>query len=117
MSFMPHVGQWSAVSLVTSGCIGHAKPVGAASAMSFMPHVGQRPGSSLTTSGCIGHRRRRPPSTSGSPMSISATKASVLSGGASSRGVSRSRSAVSSGSVRSTSNASPSDGVAGPRSR
>ena len=54
MSFIPHVGQWSAASLVTSGCIGHANPVGAASAMSFMPHVGQRPGSSLTTSGCIG---------------------------------------------------------------
>ena len=55
MSFMPHCGQRSAVSLVTSGCIGQAKPVGAASAMSFMPQLGQRPGSSLTTSGCIGH--------------------------------------------------------------
>ena len=55
MSFMPHFGQWSAVSLVTSGCIGQAKPVGAASAMSFIPHSGSVPGSSLTTSGCIGH--------------------------------------------------------------
>src|SRR3954453_6715217 len=55
MSFMPHCGQRSAVSLVTSGCIGQANPAGAASAMSFIPQLGQRPGSSLTTSGCIGH--------------------------------------------------------------
>ena len=41
---------------MTSGCIGQAKPVGAASAMSFIPQLGQRPGSSLTTSGCIGQR-------------------------------------------------------------
>ena len=50
--------------------------------------------------------------TSGSPMSISATNASVLSGGASTSGASRSRSALSSGSVRRTVNASVSDGVA-----
>ena len=43
-----------------------------------------------------------PAPTSGSPMSISATNASVLSGGASTSGPSRSRSALSSGSVRRT---------------
>ena len=51
---MPHFGQWSGLSLTTSGCMGQTKLVGAAVASSFMPHWGQLPGSSLTTSGCIG---------------------------------------------------------------
>ncbi len=53
---MPHSGQRSGLSLVTSGCIGQTYVVsGAACASSFIPHFGQLPGSSLTTSGCIGH--------------------------------------------------------------
>ena len=50
-----------------------------------MPHFGQRPGSALITSGCIGqaYASVAPGGSSGSPMSISATNASVLSGSAS----------------------------------
>ena len=54
-SFMPHFGQRSGLSLVTSGCIGQTYVVSSAAwASSFIPHFGQLPGSSLTTSGCIG---------------------------------------------------------------
>ena len=72
--------------------------------MSFIPHFGQWSGVSLVTSGCIGHTysKASPSPTSGSPMSISAWKASVLSGGASTSGISRSRSTASSGAVRSS---------------
>src|SRR5256885_1414634 len=61
----------------------HWMVAGASTASSFMPHFGQWSGSSLTTSGCIGQAYTTGPSPSGAPMSISAMKASVLSGSAS----------------------------------
>ena len=66
-----------------SGCIGHTYSVGAgtpaAAGMSFMPHLGHLPSQVATISACIG-QAKTPVSPSGSPMSISATKESVLSG-------------------------------------
>ena len=81
-------------------------------ASSFMPHWGQRPGSSLVTSGCIGQAYRTGPSPGAVMSSISATNASVLSGGAASQASRNSRSAASSGAVRSTPNCSASEGMA-----
>jgi hypothetical protein len=52
------------------------------------------------------------PSPSGAPMSISAMKASLLSGSASMYGATRSRSATMSALVRRTSNSASSDGSA-----
>ena len=76
--FIPHSGQRPGSLLTISGCMGQVYVVGAAVASSAMPHFGQRPGSSRTTSGCIGQAYTTGPS--GTPMSISATNASVLSG-------------------------------------
>ena len=92
-----------------------SRPVGweaRAVTRSFMPHLGQRPGSSLVTSGCIGQAYRTGPCPGAVMSSISAISASVLSGGASSQAAKNSRSAASSGAVRSTSNCPASEGVA-----
>ena len=75
-SFMPHLGQRSGWSLLTSGCIGQAYAVGGASvASSFMPHfvkdgvadgagreaVGDEPiAKSWTTTRSTADRRRLP---------------------------------------------------------
>ena len=104
MSFIPHVGQWSPGSLVTLGVHRAACSPSGRPRHQLHAALGQRPG--LVADDLRVHRAGvddRPPSpTSGSPMSISATKASVLSGGASRAASIRSRSAASSGSVRRT---------------
>jgi hypothetical protein len=94
------------------GRLASGRLAGSAVTSSFMPHCGQRPGWSLVTSGCIGQAYRTGPCPGAAMSSISATKASVLSGGAASQESRPCRSPASSGAWRSTSNWPASDGAA-----